>query len=109
MSFITGLKCRECNRWYPKQLLAGCEECFAPLEVDYDYQSIARRLSRELIASREKNLWRYRELLPVEGEILVGRASGFTPLVRAERLGRALGVNNLYVKNDSVNCPDAFV
>jgi threonine synthase len=105
MSFITSLKCRECGRQHPKQLLAGCEDCFAPLEVDYDYDSIARTLSRELIASREKNLWRYRELLPIEGEPAVGRASGFTPLVRAERLARAIGANNLYIKNDSVNCP----
>jgi threonine synthase len=105
MSFITCLKCRECGRQYPKQLLAGCEDCFAPLEVDYDYDYIARKLSRELIQSREKNLWRYRELLPIEGEPAVGRASGFTPLVRAERLARAIGSNNLYIKNDSVNCP----
>lgn len=105
MSFVTGLICRECGRRYPKRLLAGCEYCFAPLEVDYDYRSISRKLSRELIRSRGKNMWRYRELLPLEGEPAVGIATGFTPLVRAERLGRALGLNQLYIKNDSVNCP----
>lgn len=105
MSFVNGLKCRECGREYPKRPVAGCEDCFAPLEVDYDYAAISRVLSREVIASREKNLWRYRELLPLDGEPVVGRASGATPLVRAERLGRALGLKNLYIKNDSVNYP----
>lgn len=105
MSFVKGLKCRECGREYPKQLLAGCEECFAPLEVDYDYAAIARRLTRESIASREKTLWRFRELLPLDGEPTVGRISGGTPLVRADRLAKALGAYHLYIKNDSVNAP----
>jgi threonine synthase len=105
MSFVKGLKCRECGREYPKRLMAGCEDCFAPLEVDYDYAGISRVLTREVIASREKNLWRYRELLPLDAEPVVGRASGATPLIRAQGLGRALGLNNLYIKNDSVNSP----
>ena len=105
MSFVKGLKCRECRREYPKQAIAGCEDCFGPLEVEYDYEAISRVLTRELIASREKNLWRYRELLPIDGEPIVGRASGGTPLLKAERLGRVLGLNNLYIKNDSVNAP----
>ncbi|MFP5264908.1 MAG: threonine synthase [Blastocatellia bacterium] len=105
MSFVKGLKCRECGRQYPKLPTAGCEDCFAPLEVDYDYAAISRVLSREVIASRAENLWRYRELLPLDAEPVVGRASGATPLIRAERLGRALGLNNLYVKNDGVNSP----
>jgi threonine synthase len=105
MSFVNGLKCRECGREYPKQPIAGCEECFAPLEVDYDYEAISRVLSREVIASRPKNLWRYRELLPIEADPIVGLATGATPLIRAERLGRVLGVRDLYIKNDSVNCP----
>jgi threonine synthase len=105
MSFVQGLKCRECGREYEKTLRAGCEDCFAPLEIAYDYPAIARHLSREVIQSREKNLWRYRELLPLDGEPRVGRASGATPLIRAERLGRALGLSNLYLKNDSVNAP----
>jgi len=105
MSFVKGLRCRECGREYPKQPVAGCEDCFGPLEVEYDYEAISRVLTRELIASREKNLWRYRELLPIDGEPLVGRASGGTPLLKAERLGKVLGLNNLYIKNDSVNAP----
>ena len=105
MSFVNGLKCRECGREYEKSLKAGCEDCFAPLEIDYNYEAISRALTREVIKSREKTLWRYRELLPLDGEPIVGRASGATPLVCAERLGRALGLSNLYIKNDSVNAP----
>jgi threonine synthase len=105
MSFVKGLKCRECNRVYPKQPIAGCEDCFAPLEVDYDYDAISRVLSRELIAGRARTLWRYRELLPIDTAPVVGLTSGGTPLVRAWRLGRALGVEQLYIKNDSVNSP----
>src|SRR5215211_8419961 len=105
MSFVKGLKCRECGREYPKCPTAGCEDCFAPLEVDYDYDAISRVLSREVIASREKNLWRYRELLPLDSEPVIGRATGATPLTRAPKLGRLLGLDNLYIKNDSVNAP----
>ena len=105
MSFVNGLECRECGRAYPKQSVAGCEECFAPLEVCYDYEGISRVLSRDAIASRPKNLWRYQELLPLDGDPTVGLASGATPLIRANRLARALGIRQLYIKNDSVNCP----
>ncbi|HJQ71637.1 MAG TPA: threonine synthase [Blastocatellia bacterium] len=105
MSFVKGLRCTECERAYEKQPLAGCEDCFAPLEVDYDYDAIARALSRSKIESREKSLWRYRELLPLDGPPVVGQTSGATPLIRAARLGRRLGVSNLYIKNDGVNSP----
>jgi threonine synthase len=105
MSFVNGLRCRECGRAYPKQPLAGCEDCFAPLEVDYDYEAISRVLSRELVAGRPKTMWRYRELLPIERDPVVGLATGATPLIRADRLGRALGIRDLYIKNDSVNFP----
>lgn len=105
MSFVNGLKCRECGREYPRQPIAGCEECFGPLDVDYDYDAIAGALSREKIASRPQNLWRYRELLPIDGEPTVGLTSGATPLIHARRLGRVLGIRDLYIKNDSVNSP----
>ena len=105
MSFVIGLKCRECGKQYPKGLRAGCEECFAPLEVVYDYEGISRSLTRETIQSREKNMWRFRELLPIEEDPQVGLATGGTPLIRADRLGRIFGARNLYIKNDSVNAP----
>ena len=105
MSFVKGLRCRECGKEYPARLQAGCEECFAPLEVDYDYTAISNSLTQDRIASRPANLWRYRELLPIEAEPVVGLASGWTPLVRADRLGRKLGLDHLYLKNDSVSFP----
>ena len=105
MSFVTGLQCRECGQEYPQEPLHVCELCFGPLEIQYDYPAITAKINREKIASRERNLWRYRELLPIDGEPRVGLHSGFTPLVRAHRLGSALGVKELYVKDDSVNHP----
>lgn len=105
MSFVKGLKCRECGREYPVKLLAGCEDCFGPLEADYQYEAIAKVLTRDVIASRPKSIWKYRELLPLESEPVIGLSTGATPLVRADRLGRKLGIDNLYLKNDSVNAP----
>jgi len=105
MSFVTGMKCRECSKTYDIGAFNVCEFCFGPLEIQYDYDAIAKTVSRQKIESRPPNLWRYRELLPVENEPTIGLYSGFTPLVRAERLGDALGVKELYVKDDSVNHP----
>jgi threonine synthase len=105
MSFVKGLKCRECGREYAVKLLAGCEECFGPLEADYHYEEIAKILNPDAIATRPKSIWKYRELLPLESEPKIGHATGSTPLVRADRLGRKLGIDNLYLKNDSVNAP----
>jgi threonine synthase len=79
--------------------------CFGPLEVQYDYEAISKVLTRELVESRPKNLWRYKELLPVAGEPKIGLYSGFTPLVKADHLARVLGVKELWVKDDSCNHP----
>jgi threonine synthase len=105
MSYVKGLKCRECGCTYTKALIAGCEECFGPLEVEYDYTAIGRSLSREVIESRDRSLWRYRELLPLDREATVGRSTGMTPLIHAQKLGKILGLPSLYLKNDSVNTP----
>src|SRR6266705_5804574 len=105
MSFVKGLQCRECGRQYPVKLLAGCEHCFGPLEADYHYEAIAKKLTRDALSSRPKTIWKYRELLPLESEPKIGLATGGTPLVRADRLSRKLGIDNLYLKNDSVNSP----
>jgi threonine synthase len=105
MSFVKGLQCRECDQDYPKEPLHVCETCFGPLEIVYDYDGIGKTISREKIAARDKNLWRYRELLPIDREPQVGMYSGFTPLVKAHRLAQALGVKELYIKDDSVNHP----
>ncbi len=104
-STVLGLACRECGKSYPKEALYVCEFCFGPLEVAYDYAEVARRLTRESIAKRGKNLWRYAELLPIDGPPQVAFDVGFTPLIRARRLGAALGHRELWVKNDAVCHP----
>jgi threonine synthase len=105
MGHIKGLKCRECGREYPIEPIYVCEFCFGPLEVAYDYANIAKAISREIIGKRGKTLWRYRELLPIDGEPQVGLNSGFTPLVKADRLAKELGVEALYIKDDTVVHP----
>lgn len=105
MSYMLGLKCRECGRLYPKDVLNVCEYCFGSIEVDYDYTAIGKAISREAIAARARSLWRYRELLPIDGDPTVGSHSGFTPLIRARHLADRLGVSELYIKDDSVSHP----
>jgi len=105
MSYVKGLKCRECGRAYPKDPIYVCEYCFGPLEVDYDYEWIKKILTRKEIESRPKNLWRYRELMPIDKDPTDGLNSGYTPLIRARNLEKVLGVKELYIKDDSVNHP----
>ena len=103
--FFSNLKCRECGRLYPKQAIHVCDFDFGPLEAVYDYEAIRGVLTRQLIESRPQSMWRYRELLPIDGAPTVGTQVGFTPLVKADRLAKALGLRELYVKNDTVNYP----
>ena len=105
MSYIKGLKCRECHRIYPTEAIYVCEFCFGSLEVDYDYDKIKSVISREKIEKGPKSIWRYRELLPIDKEPTVGFHSGFTPLFRADNLARVLGMKELYIKDDSVCHP----
>lgn len=105
MGYVKGLKCRECGREYSVAPLYVCEFCFGPLEVVYDYQGIRKVLTRQVIGKRAQNLWRYRELLPIDGEPRVGLHSGFTPLLKAVSLARELGVRELYIKDDTVVHP----
>jgi len=105
MSTCTHLQCRECSATYPLEPLAACAECWAPLEAVYDYARIWSEVRRDDLASRPPTMWRYRELLPVTGEPWVGRHTGFTALVPAPRLAKALGAREVYVKNDAVNHP----
>jgi threonine synthase len=104
-SFVTGLVCKECGTRFPSELRSSCDECWGPVEVEYDYEALTRVVTRERVESGPRSLWRYRDLLPISGEPATGLRSGFTPLIRAERLGRYLGVRELYVKDDSVNYP----
>src|SRR5688572_14000270 len=103
--FMKALKCRECGREYPLAATHVCEFDFGPLEVVYDYDRIKKSLSRAAIAERQHTMWRYRELLPVANEPTVGKQVGFTPLVKADRLAKWLGIREVWVKNDTVNYP----
>uniref|UniRef100_A0A7C4EM92 Threonine synthase n=1 Tax=Thermodesulfovibrio aggregans TaxID=86166 RepID=A0A7C4EM92_9BACT len=105
MKYVTGLRCRECGREYPVEPVYVCEFCFGPLEAVYDYTKIKKALSKRTIEKRPKTLWRYKELLPIDGEPQVGLSSGFTPLVRAENLAKYLGVKELYIKDDTTLHP----
>jgi threonine synthase len=105
MGYVRGLRCRECGREYPVEPIYVCEFCFGPLEAAYDYKAIRKVLTRKAIERRPKNLWRYKELLPIDGEPQVGLTSGYTPLVRADNLARHLGIKTLYIKDDTVVHP----
>jgi threonine synthase len=103
MSRIVGLHCRACQTPYPTGPAYVCARCFGPLEVTYDEDAIRGSVSRQAITSRPAGIWRYLELLPVESPPDRGLPAGSTPLQRAERLGAAIGVPNLWLKNDSLN------
>jgi threonine synthase len=104
MRFVAGLTCHLCGKTYPAEALWVCADCLGPLEVSYDYDAVRSVMTRSLVESRPRSLWRYQELLPVN-EPRTGFNSGFTPLVRATRLARELGLAELYLKDDSVNHP----
>jgi threonine synthase len=103
VSALIGLQCHLCKTQFPAEAIYVCDRCLGPLEPVYDYRAV--RLTRAAVESRPKNLWRYRELLPIADRPLTGFNSGFTPLVRCDRLAAKLGVEELYVKDDSVNHP----
>jgi threonine synthase len=103
--FMKALKCRECGREYPLTATHVCEFDFGPLEVAYDYDRVKKSLTRQSIQSRPQTMWRYRELLPIANEPTVGSEVGFTPLIKADRLAKVLGIRELWVKNDAVNYP----
>ncbi len=103
MSFATNLRCRECHREYPLTATHVCEFCFGPVEVTYDYDAIRRTVTRERIERGPSSLWRYQDFLPCDAENAVDIGAGFTPLIHARNLGKALGLPNLYLKNDTAN------
>src|SRR5216684_3867813 len=105
MEKLNGLRCRECGRRYPANPIHVCEFCFGPLEVDYRYDALKTVVTRASIAAGPPSMWRYRDLLPVEGDIAVGHHVGFTPLIRAQNLAEELGCREVWIKNDSVCHP----
>ena len=108
MAFVNGLQCRECAREYPPEALNVCDFCFGPLEVVYDYATIAEATSRDSISRGPLSIWRYCDLLPADSTDPVDIMAGFTPLIKARNLGKSLGLRNLYIKNDSVNPSFSF-
>ncbi|MBI2329577.1 MAG: threonine synthase [Chloroflexi bacterium] len=107
MGYARALRCRKCGQEYPLEPNNRCEFCLSPLEVSYDYQAMAKRLSRKKLAMGPTSMWRYRAMLPVESEA-VDIGTGFTPLVKADNLGRKLGLDQLYIKNDCLNPTYSF-
>jgi threonine synthase len=103
VSALLGLQCHLCKATFPALATYVCDKCLGPLEPIYDYAAIT--VTRVAIERRPKNIWRYRELLPITGEPRTGFHSGFTPLIRCGRLAERLGVRELYIKDDSVNHP----
>ncbi|MDP6082834.1 MAG: threonine synthase [Verrucomicrobiota bacterium] len=103
--FMRALKCRECGREYPLEATHVCEFDFGPLEVAYDYDKIKKSMKKAALARRPQTMWRFRELLPVANEPTVGTRVGYTPLIKADRLAKWLGVREAWVKNDAVNYP----
>ena len=108
MSFVKCLRCRECGREYPVEPLNVCDFCFGPLELDYDYDAIGNTISRKRVAGGPLTIWRYQDLLPVDAADAVDIGAGFTPLIKSKNLGKLLGLDNLYLKNDSVNPSYSF-
>jgi threonine synthase len=99
------LQCRECKKEYDPTFKYICDECFGPLDVHYNFPSI----TKDTFTNREQTYWRYFEMLPIiDKSNIVSINAGMTPLVRAEKLGKKIGLNNLYIKNDSVNPTFSF-
>ena len=105
MAKVLGMRCRECGEEVPPGPVHVCELCFGPLEVVLNWEEIGPKVTREKIQAGPPSMWRYWDLLPVEGQPTVGKNVGWTPLVKAKNLGKVLGLNNLYIKNDAVNHP----
>ena len=99
------LKCKECGKSYGNQPLSICDECFSPLEVFYDLEAVKGSVTRESIAAGPASIWRYRALLPIPEGFQPDLPVGFTPLVKANNLGKRLGASDIYVKNDAVCFP----
>ena len=105
MSDLYELRCRECGKSWGNEPRSFCEDCFSPLEVVYDYDSLKKTARRENLAGRDFNMWRYSELLPLPEDYAGPNAVGGTPLVASRKLGREWGIKNLYFKNDAVCFP----
>ena len=107
MSYTRVLRCRKCGQEYPIKPINLCEFCLSPLEVVYDYKAMRGEVTREKFAAGPHSMWRYKDLLPVEGDV-IDIGTGYTPLIKADNLGQELGLEQLYIKNDTVNPTFSF-
>jgi len=107
---VKNLECSFCHREYEARRLHNvCTDCGKPLLVRYDLKRIANFLTRQALYARRSDLWRYRELLPVRREDnIVTLGEGWTPLAHAKNLGAALGMTELFVKDESLNPTQSF-
>ncbi len=109
MGYVRGLRCRECGTEYPPERLVVCDACFGPLEVTYETEAVKEAFTREALARRSHDLWRYRELLPIfDDEARVDLQPGYTPLRRADNLAASVGLREVRVKDDTVNPTYSF-
>jgi threonine synthase len=108
VSFVSGLRCRECGQAFAATAVNACDRCFGPLEVVYDYEAVAAHTSRERIAAGPPTIWRYADLLPASAEQPVDLGAGMTPLVKADRLAAELGLRDVWVKDDGRNPTGSF-
>src|SRR5438552_10064882 len=99
------LRCRECGKTWGHQPRSICDDCFSPLEVFYDYDSVRATFTRERISQQPPNMWRYAELLPLPEGFRPSLPVGFTPLLNAPHLAERLGTKRLFIKNDAVCLP----
>jgi threonine synthase len=105
---VEALRCRICESEYPAVATGICVRCFGPLEPVYDWDELARVVSRERIEAGPYSLWRYADLLPAIPPPDASSGPGFTPLVPAPRLARALGIGELMLKLDLANPTHSF-
>jgi threonine synthase len=107
---ITQLECGLCGLEHEaRRLLNLCRECGKPLLVRYDLERAKETLTKESLASRRSDLWRYREVLPVDDDTnIVSLGEGWTPLLHAPRLGERIGIRELYIKDESQNPTQSF-
>src|SRR5260370_17054197 len=105
MSDLYELRCKECGKAWGNSPRSFCEDCFSPLEVSFDYDSLKKKFRRETLAGRSFNMWRYSEFLPLPEGYSPPSAVGVTPWVALRKLAEHWGVKNLYFINDSVFFP----
>jgi len=108
MAAVQALRCKECHTSYALEARYVCEHCFGPLEVAYDFSGLEAEATKRRIQAGPQTLWRYADFLPFDSPPRTALAAGVTPLIKADRLGERLGLNNVWVKNDAANPTHSF-